>query len=64
MNLDGFSLRGYDRWIPAVSQMVILFTIEIAPVALSSLGVQVPNRPRVFAPAIGFFVLIACSYWR
>lgn len=64
MNLGGFSLRGYDHWLPAVSQMVILFTIEIVPVALSSLGIQVPNRPRVVVLAIGFFVLVACSYWR
>lgn len=31
MNLDGFSIRAFDLWIPAVSQMLVLFTIGVVP---------------------------------
>ena len=31
MNLGGFSIRAFDLWIPAVSQMLVLFTIGVVP---------------------------------
>lgn len=43
MNLNGFAIKGMKKWAPVVSQMFILFVVEVVPVALAALGVVVVN---------------------